>query len=120
MWQTSGSYDGGTQTEIPGFGDVEVANGGVNHVLTFRDPNYKENGDFYNALRTNTEWTVAYRTSDSIHFTEVACVISVKNPVQDDLKSVVVWEGTIKWSNADSPIPYDVPSGIFDKCYIAA
>jgi hypothetical protein len=118
IWQTSGSYDGGTQEEIPGFGDVQTANGGVDHVLTYRDPNYKENSDFYNAIRTNSEYTVAYRTSDSIHFSESAVTISPKNPVQDDLKSVVVWEVTVKWSNADSPVAYDIPSGIFDSCSI--
>lgn len=118
MNKVAGSYDGGTQEEIPGFGDVSTANGGADHVLTVRDPNYVENGDFYNAARTNDEYSVAFRTSSQIHFSETGVTISAKNPIQDDLKSVVVWETTYKWSNADSPVPYDVPSNIFDRCYI--
>lgn len=116
--KTSGTYDGGTQEEIPGFGDETTANGGVDHVIVYRDPNYKENCDFYNAIRTNNIYTVAYRTSDSIHFSETAVSVAAKNPVQDDTKSVVVWEVTVKWSNPDSPTAYDVPASIFDDCYI--
>lgn len=118
IWETQGSYDGGTTSELTGFGDREFTNGGTTHVLTFKDPNYSENCDFYNAIRNSSDYTIAFRTSSKVHLAGAPVTITPKNPVADDLKSNVVWEATVKWQNPDSPCPYETPAGIFGRCYI--
>lgn len=120
VWKCSGSYDGGTTTELTGFGDSATFNGNTTHIATVNDPNYLENCDFYNAIRNSEEYTIAYRTSSSIHIAETPVTISPKNPVADDINSVVTWNLTLKWTNAESPCPYTTPVGIFDQCYINA
>ena len=118
IWQTQGSYDGGTTSELAGFGDSEFTNGGTSHVLNFKDPNYLENCDFYTQLKYSSEYSVAFRTSSAVHLANAPVTITPKNPVADDLKSNVVWDVTLKWQNPDSPCPYTTPAGIFDRCYI--
>ena len=118
IWKTSGSYDGGTTTELAGFGDSATFNGNTTHIATVKDPNYNENCDFYNAIRSSEEYTFAYRTSASIHIAETPVTISPKNPVADDINSVVTWDLTLKWTNDESPCPYTRPTGIFDTCFI--
>lgn len=118
IWQTQGSYDGGTTSELAGFGDSEFVNGGVSHVLNFKDPNYLENCDFYNQIKYSSEYTIAFRTSSAVHLASSPVTITPKNPIADDLKSNVVWDVTVKWQQADAPCPYTTPAGIFDRCYI--
>lgn len=118
IWQTQGSYDGGSTTELPGFGRNATINGNTTHILTFKDPNYKENCDFYNAMRNSSEYTLAFVTSSQVHFAGVPVTVTPKNPVADDINSIVVWEAQIKWTNPDSPCPVNKPAGIFDSCYV--
>ena len=118
IWETQGQYDGGSTSELAGFGDRETTNGGTKHTLTFKDPNYTENWDCYDGLRESSEWTLAYRTSNSIHLVGEPVTFTPKNPVQDDTKSNVVWEVQAVWSSPSSPRPYTTPTGIFDRCYI--
>ncbi len=120
VYECSGSYDGGTTTELTGFGDSATFNGNTTHIATVNDPNYLENCDFYNAIRNSKEYTIAYRTSSAIHIAESPVTISPKNPVADDINSVVIWNLSLKWTNPDSPCPYTTPTGVFDQCYINA
>ena len=119
IWETQGTYDGGSTSELAGFGDRETTNGGTKHTLTFKDPNYKDNADYYNAIRGTSEYTLAYRTSNLVHLIGEPVTFTPKNPVQDDTKSNVVWEVQAVWSSPDSPVPYATPIGIFDRCYIS-
>lgn len=116
--KTQGSFDGGTPQELPGYGRSEFTYGQSSFVLTFRDPNYKNNCDFYNQVKGASNYKGAYVTSSQVHLINTPVSASVKNPVSDDLKSHVVWEVTVKWADYDTPCPYDVPEGIFDTCYI--
>lgn len=118
IWKTSGTYDGGTTAELVGFGDSATENGNTTHVLTFKDPNYADNCDFYNSIKGSSDYTTAFRTSSQIHLAGAPVTITPKNPIADDINSVVTWEIQLKWTNPDSPCPYDTPSGIFDRCYI--
>jgi hypothetical protein len=118
IWETQGNYDGGTTSELTGFGDREFTNGGTSHVAVYRDPNYAENCDYYNAIRNSSDYQFVYRTSSKIHFTNSPATITPRNPVPDDIKGNVVWEVTVKWQSPDSPCPIEVPEGIFDECYV--
>lgn len=118
IYKTQGNYDGGATTELTGFGDDSTFNGNTTHTLVYRDPNYADNCDFYNAIRNSSEYTIAYRTSSKVHFAETSVVITPKNLVADDINSVLSWEVTAKWTNPDSPCPVDMPEDVFDVCVV--
>ena len=115
---TSGSYDGGTTEDQPGFGRQVSSNGNTTHTVVFKDPNYSENCDFYNALRNTTDYTLAYVTGSKVHFAEAVVTFKPKNPVADDIKSFVVWEVEAKWISDDSPCPYDIPPTMLTTCNV--
>lgn len=112
--QTNGSFDGGSEVETPGYGDQVTQLVGYNFTLTFNDPNYKLNADFYNAIKTSRNWKLAYRTSTQTHIVPVTVQVIPKNPVAEDITSEVVWNVTVKWADDDLPIPYNTPAGIFE------
>lgn len=120
VWKTQGSYDGGVTAELPGYGRSFSENGNTTHTLNFKDPNYIENWDFYNGIKGSSEYTIAFCTSTQVHLAGAPVTITPKNPIQEDINSVVVWDVQAKWTNSSPPRPYNQPSGIFDTCYIVA
>jgi hypothetical protein len=112
----NGSFDGGAPVENAGYGDQQTKLVGYNFSLTFRDPNYKNNADFYNALKLSRNYRFGYRTETQVHLTENTVTVVPKNPVGEDLTSEVVWDVEVKWSEGDLPTPNDTPPGIF-TCY---
>lgn len=112
--QTNGSFDGGTEVEAPGYGDQQTKLVGYNFVLTYNDPNYKLNADFYNGVKLSRNFKFAYRTEKLTHIVEPTVQVVPKNPVAEDLTSEVVWNVLVKWSDEDLPVPYETPAGIFD------
>lgn len=121
LWQipfVQGTYDGGSTTEVAGFGNQATANGNTTHTLTYKDPNYFDNADFYNAIRSSSEYTIAYVTENYVHFSETVVTFTPKNPVADDINSVVTWEVQCKWTNPNSPVAYTKPSSFFEACAV--
>lgn len=118
VWKTKGTYDGGSTAENPGFGDSATSNGNTTHILTFDDPNYTENCDFYNNIRNSSAYSGAYRTSDHLHFIDAPLTITPKNPVQDDINSFVTWNVQVKWTDPDSPCPVTYDTAAFDQCIV--
>lgn len=118
IFRTQGTYDGGTTASNPGFGDSATQNGNTTHILTYRDPNYAENCDFYNAIRNSTSYHLVYRTENYIHFSGSPVTLNPRNPVQDDVNSYVVWEVACTWTNPDSPCPVTGPSTFFESCVV--
>jgi hypothetical protein len=119
--RTSGSYDGGTTQELVGFGDDATMNGNTTHTAEVMDANYKNNCDFWNAIKNSSEYSLVYRTSSLVHFvssTGATVTITPNNPVADDINSVVGWKAKLKWTNADSPCSFSVPTGIFTNCIV--
>lgn len=114
--ETNGSFDGGSEVETPGYGDQQTKLVGYNFQLTYNDPNYRLNADFYNAIKLSRSYRLAYRTESLVHLTENTVSVVPKNPVAEDLTSEVVWNVLVKWSEGNLPIPYAVPAGIF-ICY---
>ncbi|MBA3830064.1 MAG: hypothetical protein H0X33_14075 [Taibaiella sp.] len=114
--ETSGSFDGGSEVEGTGYGDQQSKLTGYNFQLTYQDPNYKNNADFYNGLKRTSNYRVAYRTESLVHISLNTVSVIPKNPVTDNLSDEVTWSVLVKWSEGDLPVPYNVPSGIF-VCY---
>lgn len=112
-----GSYNGGDPVTGTGYGDVAEKLNGYNFELTFKDPNYAENADFYNALKNSRNYRVAFRSENLTHMSDKAVSVIPKNPITDNLNDEVVWDVTVKFQQSDLPTPFDTPEGIFDTCF---
>jgi hypothetical protein len=111
--ETNGTFDGGSEVEGTGYGDQASKLTGYDFQLTYNDPNYKLNADFYNAIKRSRNWKLAYKTSSLVHLTTNTVQVIPKNPVTDSLTEEVVWNVLVKWSEEDLPVPYDAPDNIF-------
>lgn len=104
--ETTGTFDGGSVVEGPGYGDRISRFIGWNFTLTYKDPSFKQNAGFYNTISRSTNWNLIWRTETLTRISNNPVTISAKSPVTDDMNSEVVWEVDIKWTGADQPLPY--------------
>lgn len=111
-----GSFDGGAAVEGSGYGDQQTKLTGYNFELSYKDPNYKQNADFYNAIKNSRAYKVAYRTETQVHISENAVSVVPRNPVTENLTDEVVWDVLVKFSQGDLPAPVNTPAGIF-QCF---
>lgn len=110
---TRGSSDGGTPKEGTGYGDQATKYIGTDYSVTYFDPNYAINRDFYNNLKRFQNYKLAYKTETLVHITDKVCQVLPKAPVADDITAEVVWEIMVKWSSQEEPTPYTAPQNIF-------
>lgn len=115
--ETSGAYDGGSPIYGPGYGDITDRLIGYAHTLTYKDPNYKLNAAFYNALKLSGGFHIAYRTETQNHISGKPVRCTPKAPITDDIASEVVWDVEVKWNEINIPAPVAIPAGIFDNCF---
>lgn len=101
-----------------GYGDATETLLGFEYALQYFDPNYKENCDFYNALKRSQGYKVMYKSQTQGHITDVTVTVIPKPPIEDDLNSEVVWNVTVKWKDSDHPCPFTFPESVLE-CYIA-
>lgn len=120
LYGVTGSYAGGDAEELAGFGENETEYGSTTHEITWKDPNVYEDNDFYNALKLTSEWVPVMKTANYIWDCHNTSSIKVKPVISDNLKDVVHYEATAKYTDDDLPTPYAVPAGIFSQCYIVA
>lgn len=115
-----GTFDGGTEVLGPGYGSQSETLLGYDFTATVRDPNYTSNCLFWNLLKSSRLYKFAYKTATQVHLTNNAAAIIPKNPVTEDINSIVEWQVLIKWKDSDVPCPTDEPAGIFDECFTVA
>lgn len=115
-----GTFDGGTEVLGPGYGDQSESLLGYDFVATVRDPNYVSNCLFWNLIKNSRLYKFFYKTGTQGHISENPATIIPKNPVTEDINSIVEWNATIKWKGSDAPCPFDAPAGIFDECITVA
>lgn len=115
-----GSFDGGTEVLGPGYGNQSETVLGYDFTSNLRDPNYKSNCTFWNLLKASRNYKYAYKTETQIHLTNNPVTIIPKNPVTEDINSIVEWQALLKWKDSDNPCPFDAPAGIFDECFTVA
>lgn len=115
--ETKGTYDGGAEVLQPGYGDMIEKLTGYNHQLQYQDPNYKSNCNFYNLIKNSRQYKFAYRTGSRIHIIDETIQAIPKAPVQEDLATEVVYDVLIKWQSKNLPCHYEMPPGIFDRCF---
>jgi hypothetical protein len=112
-----GAFNGGDPQSAPGYGDQSERNTGYNMELTFQDPDYGVNGDFYNALKNSKNYRVGWRTETQTHISDKVAAVFPNNPQTDDLNSEVTWNVAVRWSQSDLAIPMETPAGVFDACF---
>lgn len=96
--ETTGTYDGGAAQTGDGYGDEETRLLGYLHTLTFKDPSYSGNKDFYEHAE-NEHWLLIWRTETLLHFSDKPATIQAIAPVEQDLTSAVVWNVTATWKS---------------------
>jgi len=107
---TSGEFDGGTAKTITGFGDTPEQNLTYNFKVTYRDPNYKGNNAFYDALKFSRDFRIGFRSD----IADKTAVWTPKAAIPDDLQGIIVWEVEVAWISKTLPAPVNTPAGIFE------
>jgi len=113
-----GSFDGGSPVEGTGYGRQATRLTGYNFSLTYKDPNYKSNCEFYNGLKNSRNYKVAWVTETQTHISDNAVSVIPKQPVTDDVASIVEYDVEVKFAQGDLACPFDTPAGIFDQCLL--
>ena|ERR1043165_4991069 len=109
----NGTFDGGSEVTADGYGDQQEKLIGYNFTAQYKDPNYKQNADFYNVIKNSRNWMFAFKTETQVHFSDVTVQVIPKNPVTANTTDEVVWDVTVKWAGGTVPKPYDAPAGTF-------
>lgn len=111
--QTNGTCDGGQPQYAPGYGDEEERLTAYKYAAKFKDPNYKVNAPFYDAMKNSKDFVFAYVTENLVHICSKPCTITPMQPVADDITSEVVWEVDVKWVQPNIITPVDKPANVF-------
>ena len=115
--KTDGEYPEPSEKEGKGYGDEQSRIVGYDHTLTYGDPNFATNRDFYNSLIGRGGYKIAFRTKTKVHIVETSVTLAPKYKVENDNNSEVAWTVTCKWQGK-LPLLIDTPEGIFDDCYV--
>lgn len=116
--ETSGSYDGGTDKTGDGYGDETERKLGEDHVVTFNDPSFAGNRDFWQKAEKK-KWHIAFRSETKLHVVADAKVrISAHAPVAESIDDAVVWNVTASWFSKDKPAVVDLEAfeDLFSGC----
>lgn len=122
--EVTGSYAKPSANEISGKGSQQSRVVGRDHELVIRLDGVKENVDFWNAVNKANNYRVAFvtgsdyqattKTNAILFFTEVSVNVDAGIAVPEDLNGQVEWEVSVKWSDINAPLAYDVPAGVFE------
>lgn len=112
-----GSFDGGTPVMGEGFGNEQERKLADDYVLSFRDPNYLNNTEFYESVEKK-KWNLLYFTETRAHYVDADVRITAKAPVEEGLDTRVVWNAECKWRSKNKPVVADASPIIdfFNEC----
>lgn len=101
-----------------GFGDVKDFLLSFDWSISYRDPNFLDNCDFYNSMNnTRGVYYFYYRTETQTYITDQPVTVIAKQIIENDINSLVLWKVDVKWSSLNIPCNYtSVP--ILDRCWI--
>jgi hypothetical protein len=96
---TRGTFDGGTKNTVTGFGDEAEKITGKTYTAVVNDPRHAGNVAFYQALENNyKDYIFGFRTEKELRVaSDVMTGLEVKDPVEEDVNSVVLWQANITW-----------------------
>lgn len=116
--ETTGTFDGGSAQTGDGYGDEETRLLGYLYTLSFKDPSYSGNKDFYERAE-NEHWKLIWRTETLLHFADKPAGIQAIAPVEQDLTSAVAWNVTATWKSKNKPdiAPLEPLAKYFEGCW---
>lgn len=116
--ETTGTFDGGAAQTGDGYGDAENRLLGYLYTLSFKDPSYSGNKDFYERAE-NGHWKLIWRTETLLHFSDKPANIQAIAPVEQDLTSAVAWNVTATWKSKNKPdiAPLEPLAKYFEGCW---
>lgn len=116
--ETTGTYNGGEPEYGDGYGDEAQRLRSRNHELTFSDPSYAENEEFWTEVE-KSHWYPFWRTEKLIHFADKPASVVTTDPTEADLNSDVTWNGTITWKskNKAAIAPLEQVAEFFEGCW---
>ena len=119
--ETNGTFDGGAPQTGDGYGDEENRLLAYLYTLTFKDPSYSGNKDFYERLESE-HWIPIWRTETLLHVGDKPASIQAIAPVEEDLASSVAWNVTATWKSKKKPdiAPLEPLKKYFEGCWEAA
>lgn len=119
--ETTGTFDGGSAQTGDGYGDEETRLLGWLYTLTFNDPSYANNVDFWE-LAEKMHWKILWRTETLAHIVSKPATLQAINPIEADLTSNVVWQVTATWKDKNKPrvAPLEHIAKYFEGCWLNA
>lgn len=90
-----------------GFGDTSEFLIGFDFEVTFRDPNYIDNCDFWNSLNNARGlYYFYYRTETQTYISDKPVTIVAAPQIENDDQSLVLWNVSAKWRSLNVPCNY--------------
>lgn len=111
--ETRGSYAGGTPTETAGYGRKSTRRTGADHEAVLEVAGLS-NRDFWEKVNQRTTWHVVLITNGGKMLYVRDASIWAKIMVDEDIKSEVRFNVSVKWQNFSLPEVLNEPVGIFD------
>ena len=112
--EVSGTSNGGEKVAGAGYGDAREKVTGRNYTVSYRDPNYADNCNFYTELEKNRSWHLAYKTETLLHISDKVISLFVNNPATENLEDDIVWVAEATWFQKTPVCPVASPEDIFD------
>lgn len=116
--ETTGTFDGGSAQTGDGYGDEETRLLGYLYTLSFKDPSFSGNKDFYERAEAE-HWKLIWRTETLLHFADKPAGIQAIAPIEQDLTSAVAWNVTATWKSKNKPeiAPLEPIAKYFEGCW---
>ena len=97
--KTRGTFDGGSPTESPGYGDLSTIVTGKTFSVVMNDPDHRDNEEFYAAIANAPgSYNFAWRTGTELRISDTGVNIDPTDPIEEDPNSQVVWTVNITWN----------------------
>jgi hypothetical protein len=116
--KTRGTFDGGSPTTSPGYGNLAEITTGKIFTAVMSDPDHRENEAFYEAMANAPgAYHFAWRTGNELRISDTTVNIDPVDNTEEDVNSQVVWGVTITWSQDRKTVQiFNLNKEIF-KCF---
>jgi len=116
--ETEGSLGEPAEAVRTGFGDVPEFLLGFDFAVTFNDPNFLQNCDFWNSINNaRGTYYFYYRSETQTYITDKKVTVIAKQIIENDDKSLVLWKVDVKWRGFNNPCNYETVETL-RNCYI--
>lgn len=102
--------------ETTGYGNTPMTQDSISYTVDFHEPQYKNNIAFWNFFKKSFSYKIGYKTETLLHLSSTAAQISVKAPVNVDIKTKIDLNVIAKFTQEDMIVPVTAPATIFDTC----